>query len=93
MPTPELVERVALALIQADGGTPHQKAKAALKAHEEWLAEQEMAASSEQHQCVYTEFVRTETRDNQEFTVVKCAQCSNELAFQSLIHARPTEDT
>ena len=42
MPNPELVERVALALIEAAGKTPHEKARAALQAHDKWLAEQGM---------------------------------------------------
>lgn len=45
------------------------------------------------HDCVYSEFVRAEMRDNEEFTVVGCPKCHKELAFQSLAHARPSEDT
>ena len=40
MPTPEVVQRVARAIEQAlDSSDPNALAKAALKAHEEWLAE------------------------------------------------------
>ena len=43
MPTPELVEVVARAIEQAlDSSDPNALAKAALKAHEEWLAEQRL---------------------------------------------------
>lgn len=44
------------------------------------------------HECVYSRFLRTEMRDDKEFTVVGCPKCHKELAFPSLARARSPQN-
>lgn len=53
----------------------------------------ESKAAKKGHECVYSEYVGSEVRNGVEFDIVRCPMCGRRLSYQSLMHARPTEDT